>query len=174
MVIWCGPFRNLTQSDMKKQPWRALGGPEMGARMPSVHTTSRASQRVCRAVLAIAVMLFVAMPATRSLAASPPPEGVTAPEFSLQSLHGGALSLSQLRGHVVLVNFFATWCPPCRRETPSLNAAEKKYAARGVIFLGVDDEESAALVAQFARVKHVPYQIVLDTHGTVEKTYDVR
>jgi tetratricopeptide (TPR) repeat protein len=73
-----------------------------------------------------------------------------------------------------VLNFFATWCPPCRAETPDLNAAHRRYASKGVTFIGIDDEESPALVSVFAKTKGVPYQIVMDSKSAVEHVYDVR
>ena len=106
--------------------------------------------------------------------ASPPSVGTTAPDFSLQTTAGTPLKLSSLRGHVVVVNFFATWCPPCRAETPDLVAAAKKYSSSGVIFLGVDDREKTSLVDVWARGKGVRYPIVMDRDGSVAQRYDDR
>src|SRR5476649_323762 len=92
-----------------------------------------------------------------ALAAAPAP-GVSAPTFSLPLVGGGSVDLAGLRGHVVVVNFFATWCPPCRAETPDLNAAERRYASSGVIFVGVDDRESAQLVSVWAKQKGVKFR----------------
>lgn len=100
--------------------------------------------------------------------------GAAAPDFTLRTTDGHQLQLSSLRGHVVVVNFFATWCPPCRAETPDLVAAAKKYSRDGVIFLGVDDREKLSLVQVWAKGKNVRYPIVMDDDGAVEEHYDVR
>lgn len=118
--------------------------------------------------------LVLAGTALGPAAAAAPPEGSQAPAFSLPALDATRFSLTHARGHVVVVNFFATWCPPCRAETPDLNAAEKKYGAKGVIFVGVDDEENPALVSIFTRSKGVRYPIALDKDGAVARSYDVR
>lgn len=108
-------------------------------------------------------------------AAAPPIAGTFAPDFTLRSTQpGGPLRLSALRGRVVVLNFFATWCPPCRAETPDLIAAERTYAHKGVTFVGVDDRESGSLVSVFARAKGVRFPLVLDANGAVERRYDVR
>lgn len=106
--------------------------------------------------------------------ASAPAVGTRAPGFDLRSPSGDQLSLAGVRGHVVVVNFFATWCPPCRAETPDLIAVEARYRSRGVIFIGVDDREDASLVTVFAQHKGIPYPLVLDKSGSVEENYDVR
>jgi len=121
-------------------------------------------------LLALALLAALAQRAT----AAPPTEGVQAPTFTLASLNAPHWSLSGTRGHVVVVNFFATWCPPCRAETPDLVAIEKRYASKGVIFVGVDDREDAALVSTFVKSKGIRYPIVLDTDGAVSREYDVR
>ncbi|MBC5805356.1 MAG: redoxin domain-containing protein [Candidatus Eremiobacteraeota bacterium] len=103
-----------------------------------------------------------------------PAEGTAAPPFSLLGLDARNWTLAQTRGRVTVLNFFATWCPPCRAETPDLNAIERRYAAKGVAFVGIDDEESPALVSVFAKTKGVRYQIVMDSKSAVEHAYDVR
>jgi cytochrome c biogenesis protein CcmG/thiol:disulfide interchange protein DsbE len=76
-----------------------------------------------------------------------------APDFSLVTFEGETLTLSDLRGQVVIINFWASWCPPCRDEAPYLEATWRKYRDRGVVFIGVDyvDAEPNALayIAEF-------------------------
>jgi len=106
--------------------------------------------------------------------ATPPAEGTQAPAFTLASLTAPHWPLAATRGHVVVVNFFATWCPPCRAETPDLVAVEKRYASKGVIFVGVDASENAPLVSVFVKSKGIRFPIVLDSNNVVSKRYDVR
>ncbi|HIP71854.1 MAG TPA: TlpA family protein disulfide reductase, partial [Anaerolineae bacterium] len=70
-----------------------------------------------------------------------------APDFTLTSFDGETITLSELRGQVVIINFWASWCPPCREEAPYLEATWRKYKDQGVVFIGVDyvDTETAAL-----------------------------
>jgi peroxiredoxin len=127
-----------------------------------------------RQAASTAVLLAAIALAAAPARADAPPVGVAAPDFTLRTTDGHQLQLSSLRGHVVVVNFFATWCPPCRAETPDLVTAANKYSRDGVIFLGVDDREKLSLVQVWAKGKSVRYPIVMDDDGAVEVNYDVR
>jgi cytochrome c biogenesis protein CcmG, thiol:disulfide interchange protein DsbE len=124
--------------------------------------------------ISLTLIFASALLASVQARAEVPAVGISAPDFSLATTDGKMLRLSSLRGHVVVVNFFATWCPPCRAETPDLVAASRKYASEGVIFLGVDDREKTPLVQVWANGKGVRYPIVMDRDGAVEENYDVR
>ena len=121
-----------------------------------------------------ALLLAFLLTAAPAYAAAPPSLLARPPDFTLPTLSGNAVTLSKLHGKIVVVNFFATWCPPCRAETPDLIAAAKKYAAKGVVILGVDDSEKPSLVAAFSRRNRVNFPVVLDADGTVRGAYDVR
>jgi thiol-disulfide isomerase/thioredoxin len=68
--------------------------------------------------------------------------GTAAPEFSLLNLEGKEVKLSQLKGKVVLLNFWASWCVPCRSEMPTIELLHREFKDKGLIVLGIDDEES--------------------------------
>ncbi|MFZ5442490.1 MAG: TlpA family protein disulfide reductase [Myxococcota bacterium] len=100
-------------------------------------------------------LLVVALLVSPAVAAEPVllPPGSAAPDFSLERASGGKLSLSNLRGRVVLVDFWATWCPPCRAELPWLVKLAKKYEAQGLWLVAVNQDradEQRALYAGFA------------------------
>jgi len=82
----------------------------------------------------------------RKVQAGPVNSGI-APDFTLTSFDGRTLTLSELRGQVVIINFWASWCPPCREEAAYLEQTWRKYEGKGVIFIGVDwvDTEKEAL-----------------------------
>lgn len=84
--------------------------------------------------------------------AGPRDSGV-APDFSLTTFDGEVITLSELRGQVVVINFWASWCPPCREEAPYLEATWRAYRDRGVVFIGVDyvdtEAEALAYIAEF-------------------------
>jgi peroxiredoxin len=93
-------------------------------------------------------------------------------DFTLLDLNGKSWTLSGLRGHVVLVNFWATWCPPCRKEIPDLAELYSGFASQGLVVLGISDE-TADKVAPFVQKQKVPYPVLLDTGDTVHKLFSV-
>jgi peroxiredoxin len=118
--------------------------------------------------------LLVLCTASASLAAQDPPKlGQAAPEFSLKLLSGGEASLSQFTGHPVLVNFWATWCKPCRQEMPEITAAYQAHRASGLEVLAVNlsDQESMKDVRKFVAELELPFPILLDEKGKTRKRY---
>jgi cytochrome c-type biogenesis protein len=92
-----------------------------------------------------------------------------APEVDLKTLDGKPFKVSELRGQVVLVNFWATWCVPCRSEIPSLNDMNRDLAARGFKVLGVTTEDSADLVRDYQKDVKQEYTVVLGDAGVANK-----
>ena len=86
----------------------------------------------------------------------------TAPPWELKSLEGKAVKLSDFKGKVVVLNFWATWCPPCREEIPDLVSLQKQYAAQGLVVLGISmDAGGPARVASFAKKYEINYPVVM-------------
>lgn len=97
-----------------------------------------------------------------------PAEKPLAPDFTLPQLDGPQLSLSSYRGKVVLLDFWATWCVPCREETPHFVELQQKYGDRGLQIIGVSMDDSPDPVRPFVQRFHVNYPIVMGTAKTGE------
>ena len=105
---------------------------------------------------------------------SAPQEGSFAPEFRLTTLDGRELRLSDFRGSVVLLNFWATWCGPCRQEMPLFEQALGDHAESGLVVLAVNVEEGSAKVRPFVERLELTYTIAMDEKGAVSRRYRVR
>lgn len=102
-------------------------------------------------------------------------EGKPAPQFTLRTLDGSrTVSLTELRGKVVLINFWASWCPPCVEETPDLVAAYSQIADPNVVFVGIGMQDENAKLQTFAAEYKIPYLVVEDPEGKVGDAYGVR
>lgn len=144
----------------------------------------------CLATLAAAAAFWMRLapaPERRGPPAFPPlPEAATlvgrpAPDFTLPMLlaaapgsrAGGSLSLRSLRGQTVLLNFWASWCAPCRAETPLLVRLHKVYGPRGVAFVGVDTEDEVAEARRFVGQYHVDYPVVVSSNDRLMTAYAI-
>jgi len=113
--------------------------------------------------------------ASRDRLLQAPMTGFLAPDFTLAALEGGDVQLSGLRGKPVILNFWATWCSPCRAEMPELEALWQRYQDDGLLLIGVDQGENAATVERFARgVVGTTFPLLLDTNQAVGRAYGVR
>ena len=90
-----------------------------------------------------------------------------APDFTATTLTGSRLSFSSYRGQVVVLNFWGSWCPPCRAEAPALAATAQQYRPAGVAFLGVDVRDTTASALAFARDFSVTYPSVSDSGSVI-------
>ncbi|MBD5636017.1 MAG: TlpA family protein disulfide reductase [Candidatus Eremiobacteraeota bacterium] len=97
--------------------------------------------------------------------------GAPAQSYSIRTLRGGFDGLARYRGHVVLVNLWATWCAPCRSETPALERLFEDDRAKGLVVLGIDQGESAAAAGDFAKEMHLSYPILLDEDQQYGRAY---
>ena len=97
-----------------------------------------------------------------------------APDFAVPDLSGQAVRLSAHRGQVVLVNLWATWCPPCREEMPSMERLYRQLKDRGFVLLAVSqDEDGAAAVKPFVEQMKVTFPVLVDPQGEVGRKYGV-
>lgn len=121
------------------------------------------------ATVAVAALLF-----SGTTAQAAPRPGQPAPAFKAFAISGQPVSLESLRGSVVILDFWATWCPPCRESIPFLSELHRKYAKQGLQIVGMSvDEAGERHVKSFAAEKNIPYQIVMAS-TKVQADYGVR
>jgi peroxiredoxin len=132
--------------------------------MHSMKSISRLASRL----VFIALFAFGTTIATSAIAPSS-----IAPDFTLRTMSGPNMRLAEQRGRVVMINFWATWCGPCRQEMPELAKLYDKYKSSGFVLMGVnvdDDTKNAVALAEKLGVK---FPVLLDTDKTVSKAYDL-
>ena len=96
-----------------------------------------------------------------------------APDFTLRTLSGPNTRLQEQRGRVVMINFWATWCGPCRQEMPHLNRLYDKYRSAGFVLLGVNVDDDARNAADVALKLGIKFPVLLDTDKAVSHLYDL-
>jgi peroxiredoxin len=122
-------------------------------------------------VITIMLVFGYKMAGRQPVAANPPTnQGKPAPDFELQSLEGKAIKLSDFRGKAVVVNFWATWCEPCRLEMPWFVDLQKKYGPEGLQILGISEDEDAKPdeIGKFAKDLGVNYPVLLGKDSVAE------
>ena len=120
--------------------------------------------RFSRAHWAATIVLVLALGGAACARAKTEAEAVPAPEFSLKDLQGNALSLASYKGKVLILNFWATWCPPCRREIPDFIEAYKELKDKGLEILGVSvDELSTDALREWTQKAGMNYPVAMAT-----------
>lgn len=112
------------------------------------------------AILALLAFVFTRHPRTRPSSAEPVP---SAPDFTLKQSNGAPLRLSDYTGKVVLLDFFATWCSPCREEIPHFVQWQSKYGDQGLQVIGVSMDDDPGPVETFSRELGINYPVVIGT-----------
>ncbi len=100
-------------------------------------------------------------------------KGQHAPDFSLPALKGGTASLASLKGKVVLIDFWAQWCEPCKKELPQLDRLAKEYAGKGVVVLAVNIDKQRDNAERMVKQLGLSLNVLLDPAGSVAGTYDL-
>ena len=122
---------------------------------------------IIKSVLLTASILFSAS----SFAA---PIGGSAPDFTLKSKSGKNIKLSEHRGDVVMINFWASWCGPCRQEMPALEQLYRRYKDLGFVILGVNiDEDSDKAISMLSK-SPVSFPVLFDNNKKISDLYDVK
>ena len=119
-----------------------------------------------RPALSYAALVLTAVVAAGASAA--------APDFTLPTRDGGSLSLDQLKGQVVMINFWATWCGPCRQEMPLLQQIQSKYEPLGFTLLGINVEPDSAAAKTWLTQVPVSFPILFDVQNKVAESYGVQ
>lgn len=102
-----------------------------------------------------------------------PVQGEMAPDFVLQSSGGATRKLSNYRGKVVLVNLWATWCPPCIEEMPVLDQLAKDYADKGLVVIGIAGDDDTQAVRDFLAKSPVKFEVLFDPGGAIGTRYGI-
>jgi len=141
----------------------------------------RINRRLVFASLLLVGLFWIGLSADRNRSSTgglipAPQKGFLAPEFNLSTLDGQSVKLSDLRGNIVLVNFWATWCPPCRAEMPAVEKVYNSYKDQGFVVLAVNStvQDTFTNVAPFAQQFGLSFPILLDRTGDVSHLYMLR
>jgi len=132
-------------------------------------------------ILGLMGLLYVSLQANNStsggqkapIAAGPVQKGQPAPDFTLATLEGGEVTLSDYAGQVVVVNFWATWCPPCKAEMPDIHDYYQANQDKGFAVLAVNAHEDENTVSRFIESTGFTFPVLLDSRGIVEQQYQV-
>jgi cytochrome c biogenesis protein CcmG, thiol:disulfide interchange protein DsbE len=131
---------------------------------------------VIRRIIVVAVLGFALAAASvvsTSASGAPPKVGQRAPVFSIKTIDGKKLELAKLRGKPVYLDFFASWCVPCREETPGIIKLEKQYSKRGLQVIGLDDQEIEDRATGFRDDNKIKFPIaiadqkLIDSYGVI-------
>ncbi|MDF2177861.1 TlpA disulfide reductase family protein [Aliiglaciecola sp. CAU 1673] len=121
--------------------------------------------------LAIVVVVLTGLTAFTAKAADS--KATTAPDFTLKSRDGGNLRLAEQRGNIVLVNFWASWCGPCREELPKFEEMYQRYQDLGFVVLGVNVDDDPAKAEILLSDISISFPVLFDPKGEVSRLYDI-
>jgi len=138
-------------------------------------------RRVFSAILLVVGLAWIFISADRSGTSTAgeipaPREGFLAPDFSLSTPNGETFTLSELRGKAVLVNLWATWCPPCRAEMPDMQKLYDEYKDQGFVVLAVNMtyQDNPAAIVPFVQENGLNFPILIEETGKVAEQYELR
>jgi thiol-disulfide isomerase/thioredoxin len=123
---------------------------------------------------ALSIALLCLTPRAHAVANAPLSSGAAAPAFQLDSLDGKAVNLADYKGQVVMLNFWASWCGPCRQEMPILEQLHKQYRAKGFTLVGVNVEPDSGAALKWLKNTPVSFPILFDRDSVASKLYEVQ
>lgn len=126
-----------------------------------------------KVIVLIVLTLGLLMTGCSSGTNQQPVIGKPAPNFKLQSLDGQSISLSDFRGKPVLINFWATWCGPCRIEMPYLQQIYEEWHGKGMVVLTINIGESSSQIKEFMQSQGLSLPVLLDKGGSVAQKYNI-
>lgn len=139
------------------------------------------TRRIWLVVILAAGLVWIYFSAVNSDASSSgipaaPQKGFPAPDFDLPTASGELIRLSDLRGQAVLVNLWATWCPPCREEMPAIDKVYNEYKNQGLVVLAIDMtyQDTPSAIPSFVEKYRLTFPILLDETGDVAQAYQMR
>lgn len=133
--------------------------------------------KVMQVILVLALLVVGCAPKELAPSSTPIQDteiGNLAPDFQLYGLDGKPISLSNLHGKPVLLNFWATWCSPCRAEMPYLQQVYEEWSAKGLVLLAINKGENAAQVREFMQSYNLSFPVLLDTGESIAQKYNIR
>jgi cytochrome c biogenesis protein CcmG/thiol:disulfide interchange protein DsbE len=138
----------------------------------------RNSMYVGLLILVVFWTLFSRVPLNSAPQDDAPPsprQGFSAPDFKAELLDGGQVTLSELRGQAVVLNVWATWCPPCRQEMPALEKVYNDFKQQGLVLIGLNltSQDSEKDVVDFVQEYGLSFPVALDRDGTIQRKYKI-
>lgn len=124
-------------------------------------------------ILGLIYTIYTAFPLNKETLGKGNDENYSAYDFSLQDLDGNEISLSDFKGRSVVLNFWATYCPPCEKEMPYLNNIYEEYKGKGIEVLAVNAKEPRIIVSPFVEEKNLKFPVLLDRTGTIVDQYKI-
>ena len=118
-------------------------------------------------------LLFLVLSFSFTSPSSAMPKGNLAPDFSLRSSSGEVVKLSSFQGKVIYLDFWASWCPPCKLSFPWLNQLDEKYRNKGLVVLGINLDKNPHDAEKFIQLMEPKFQILLDSQGLTPPQYGV-